>query len=516
MSNGLISLIDWRAVAAALGFIAIAAGLIAWQSRGNPDNCRGWLGVTALSLELLAGAMAVSWAVRSGGGLLPLLLALGFAGLALSKAVTVAALVSTWRRGQHGAVFVGVLAMLGAYTTVYLGGAFEGTLDTAHRTAQAAAQSAPVQALDAQLQAARERLAALAPYADPSRAHTDEQAQAAAQSEQAARIDALRAELDATRTRAASWATSDCSPKTDRNGLPYTSRAADACAEIQAVQAALDRAQQSTPAGAGGYSARHAEYAGLRQHVADLESQRAGLLETGGAAAAQAAGADDRFIGWLAGVTPERAAGLKWLFFVGAFDVLSLLLRLFGELAHVRDGAGESTRRYAALLAGGLNPARAAALLAAGQAGEPEPEPEPARRGVGFVTATSAGGAGKLADGPPPELRAEREPGEPLGFAGFVPPGHQAAPKQKGPPTNKPRLNIAAPMERIIYQGLERVPEHLRQVAGAGRVGKVDSCKDCGVDFQVETYNGTRCKSCARKAEASYRRNKARLKAKAK
>ncbi len=59
--------------------------------------------------------------------------------------------------------------------------------------------------------------------------------------------------------------------------------------------------------------------------------------------------------------------------------------------------------------------------------------------------------------------------------------------------------------DRIVYRDRERVALELSQTAGKGRVGKVDACKDCGNDFVVETYNGTRCKPCAEKAAQSYR-----------
>lgn len=353
---------DARAVAGALAMLAVAALLLAWQQRGDPARLRAWLGYGALFLELLAAGLAIAWAVDQGGGLLVLLFAAGFVGMALSKATTVSAVVNGWRGGNHGAAVVGGLTLAGLYAVVYLAGVFGGAQGTAQKTATAAAQSAPVAALDAQLDAAREKLASLAPYADPVKADVESQAQAQADQAQAARVAALQEKVGAARAAAAPYANPDCTPKKDSRGEPYTTRAAAACAAIEQAQAALLRAERGGSGSAGGYAQRHAEYNGVRAHVADLETRRADLLSQGGAAQAQAAGADDRLVAWLLGVTTEQAAGLKWLFFVLAFDVLSLGMRLTSEMQG-GDNTTQARRRFNALLSGGLSPAEAAAAM---------------------------------------------------------------------------------------------------------------------------------------------------------
>jgi hypothetical protein len=363
MTAGLFASIDPRAWGAGLAMLATAVALIAWQQRGDPARAGAWLGYGALFVELLAASMALAWAFRQGAGPLTLVFGLGFVGLALSKATTAGVVIANYRERNTAGAAVGAATLIGVYTIVYLAGAFEGSLHTAETTAHAAGQSAPIQAIDAQLQAARERLANLAGYADPSKADAETaQAHAEAQAH-AARLAELRAALDQAQAEAAPYANPDCSPKTDARGQPYTSRAAAACARIQAAQASIER-EQPTGAHAGGYAARHAEYLGLRAHVADLETRRAGMLATGGAAQAQAAGADDRLIGWAFGLDTAQAAGLKWLLFVLGFDLLSLGLRMTSELQR-GGGAMELTRRRLnAMLAAGIDPTTAAALLA--------------------------------------------------------------------------------------------------------------------------------------------------------
>lgn len=332
------SAFDWRLVVAGLAVAAVGAALVAWQTRGDPARCRGWLGWSALSLELLAAAMAVFWAVRNGSNVLTLLFAVGFIGLALAKAVTISALVHAGRAGNYGAVAVGVLAMAGAYLTVYGAGAFEGTMDGSQKAAEAAQRSAPALAMDSQLKAAYAKLEGLTAYADSTRA-----------AESASKAENLHRRLQDARNRLAA-----CPPT-------YITKCVDpARREIASLEQAL---------GADGYAAGNAAYLGTQQHIADLEAQRAELLKTGGTAAGVAAGRDDELVAWLFGVPVPQAAALKWLLFVGVFDVLSLLLRLFGDLVQAGASAAElATRRYRALLDSGLTVPQAATLLAGGTA----------------------------------------------------------------------------------------------------------------------------------------------------
>ena len=70
-------------------------------------------------------------------------------------------------------------------------------------------------------------------------------------------------------------------------------------------------------------------------------------------------------IAWLLNVSEERARDLKWLIFVLAFDILSLLFRLTGEF--IVRGVPETkllTRQLAVLLESGYSLPNAAAMLA--------------------------------------------------------------------------------------------------------------------------------------------------------
>jgi len=65
---------------------------------------------------------------------------------------------------------------------------------------------------------------------------------------------------------------------------------------------------------------------------------------------------------------------------------------------------------------------------------------------------------------------------------------------------------------KIIFRDRERVPRELSQKGGAGRAGKIDSCIDCGTDYEVLVHNALRCPTCAEarqsKGRSIYQRTK--------
>ena len=316
------------------GIIALLCALVAWQQRGSANQVSVWLGWSALSLEMLAGAMAIYWSVQNGIGLLSFIFVFGFVGLAMSKATIVTALAKALNDTNYAALVVSVITLLGAYSIVYLAGSFHGGIESASKAATEATASAPIRALDAQLAAARDKQSGLATFADSGRAASE-----------AAKVTQLNNQLADTRT-----ALSRCPAN-------YLTKC------IRPNQAKIDRLE-SQLSGLTYYSG-NAEYSGIKQLIADLESERAALLSGGGIANESGHGADDAMIAWILNVSIEKARDLKWLIFVLAFDILSLLFRLSGEL--VAKGLPSSTlltRQFKVLLDGGHDPMQAAHLLA--------------------------------------------------------------------------------------------------------------------------------------------------------
>ena len=323
---------------ATLGIVALFLALMAYQQRGNVNQSRSWLGYSALTLELLAGSMALMWSVKNGEGLLTWIFVLGFVGLAVAKASIVPAVSKAFNESNHPALLFGIVSLLGAYTIVYFAGSFHGGIESSGKAAAEATASAPIRALDAQLESARTKLTGLSNFADGNKA--------ASESNKAKQLE--------TQLNAARAALSRCPANYLTKCINPNQR------KIESLQGQLNALT---------YYSGNQNYSGTKQLIADLETQRAELLTGGNIASESGHGADDRMIAWLLNIPEEKARDLKWLIFVLAFDVLSLLFRFTGEF--VTRGVPETrllTRQIAVLIESGYS-LPDAALMLAGQSG---------------------------------------------------------------------------------------------------------------------------------------------------
>ena len=323
---------------ATLGIIALFLALIAYQQRGNANQSRSWLGYSALTLELLAGSMAIYWSVKNGTGILTWIFVLGFVGLAVAKASIVSAVSKAVTDQNHPALFFGVISLLGAYSVVYFAGSFHGGIEGAGKAAQEATASAPIRALDAQIEAARTKLTSLSNYADAGKASIE--------SNKASSLNTQLAGAKAALARCpANYLTKCINPNQQK---------------IDTIQSQLNALT---------YYAGNQNYSGTKQLIADLETQRADMLTGGNIASESGHGADDKMIAWLLNIPEEKARDLKWLIFVLAFDILSLLFRFTGEF--VSRGIPETrliSRQLEILLQNGHS-LPDAALMLSGQSG---------------------------------------------------------------------------------------------------------------------------------------------------
>ena len=346
MQSNISTTFSSESLIVSLGIIALLFALIAYQQRGHVNQSRSWLGYSALTLELLAGSMAIYWSVNNGTGPLTWIFVLGFVGLAVAKASIVPAVSKAFTDHNHPALFFGIISLLGAYSVVYFAGSFHGGIEGAGKAAQEATASAPIRAIDSQLDAARDKLNSLSTYADSARASKERAAAAV-----------LNTQL--TNVRAA----------LSRCPANYLTKC------INPNQRKIDQLESQLRGLT--YHTGNQSYSGTKQLIADLETQRADLLTGGGIASESGHGADDRMIAWLLNVSEERARDLKWLIFVLAFDILSLLFRLTGEF--VARGVPETrllTRQLAVLLESGYTLPNAALMLA-GQSGFNSGAPTP-------------------------------------------------------------------------------------------------------------------------------------------
>ena len=338
MHNDINTSFNSETLIATLGIIALLLALIAYQQRGHADQSRSWLGYSALTLELLAGSMAIYWSVKNGSGLLTWIFVLGFIGLAVAKASIVPALSKAFTDSNYPALVFAIPALIGTYGIVYFAGSFHGGIEGAGKSAQEATASAPIRALDAQLEAARNKLTNLSNYADANKA--------AAESAKAATLNSQLISARAALSRCPANYLTKC---------------------INPNQQKIDtlRNQLSTLT----YYAGNQNYSGTQQLIADLETQRAELLTGGNIASESGHGADDKMIAWLLNIPEEKARDLKWLIFVLAFDILSLLFRFTGEF--VSRGIPETrliSRQLEVLLRNGHSLSDAALMLS-GQTG---------------------------------------------------------------------------------------------------------------------------------------------------
>lgn len=374
----------------------------------------------------------------------------------------------------------------------------------------AIAQSETMQAARAQVSATQEKAASLARYADAPTA-----------AEMESRLSQLRAEENRLKASKplmpadmAQYMTETCAPKSDGRGQSYTRRAVKLCpqwqamlaqwqADIEAVQAHIRESES--------YLSGHAEYLGTVQHAATLQGDVARVAESGGAVAEF----DNPAFAALAVLVNWLAAPVLWLLRllgVGEFSLTAYAVQIvwtWGIAILAEYGAQYSLRTaYEAEKTIGNNGAldlhqitladversHEILRLAPSLLGLPAPVPSAApASALGFAPSTKP--RGRLLsmlrnDISAPNLSAP-----------------ESAPSEESADRGAP--------SSVVYRDRKRVPPELSQQAGRGRVGKVDSCRDCGTDFPVETYNATRCKACSEKAQASFRAHQARLKAKA-
>jgi hypothetical protein len=325
--------LDNTTLISSLGVIALLLALIAYQQRGHANQSRAWLGWSALTLELLAGAMAIYWSVNQGSGFLTIIFVIGFVGLALAKASIVSAVSKAYEDKNTIALVFAVVSLLGAYGVVYFAGSFHGGIESAGKAAAEATASAPIRAIDAQLEAARNKLTGLSSYADSGKA--------SAESNKAAQLNSqLTAAKEALSRCPANYLTKCINPNQ---------------AKIDSLNAKLSALT---------YHSGNQDYSGTKQLIADLETQRAEMLTGGNIASESGHGADDKMVAWMLNISEEQARNVKWLVFVLAFDVLSLLFRLTGEF--VSKGISDTkqlTRQLTVLIESGYTLPNAALML---------------------------------------------------------------------------------------------------------------------------------------------------------
>jgi hypothetical protein len=364
MNDALIT--DWRNVVALAAITAFILAAIAWQRRGNASSAAQWLYAAALPLELLGLALSVFWAVNApDGAILPFIFVAGWVAMAIGRLALIPVLTS--RQAGFWA-WVGILL---AYLALYSSGLFHAMNTDASAAAQRLETSKPAQALDAEIEVARSRLASLSGYADTQKAAQDSQA--------------AQDEMSAGRSQRQAILSEIAAQEAILSGCPanyITKCIKPANAEIARLKSQLQGI--GGVSGAGGYATRHSEYLGVQSHLSALLGQRAEISENGGVQ--EQWNADDRAIAWLLGISPEQANRAKWLLFTLIFDLVSLAFRV---VASALGGGNEAKSRLNALIDAGLTPNEAVNALQRPQSPQ-QPQQTPQPHPFGFVPAAAS------------------------------------------------------------------------------------------------------------------------------
>jgi hypothetical protein len=309
--------------------------------------------------------------------------------------------------------------------------------------------------------------------------------------------------------------TDTCTPRNNK-GAPYTTRANAACAQISPLRSqyrnVLAQVSSASTATSTSYESGHhtykSKYATWQQESDKLSSMKNGEGVIG------ADRAFERALSQLFKTTAEEAL---WLFiilvglFFDAMTIFALLAtqyfreRCTEEFAQ-REAKQRAKKRFARLVDAGLDEASAAAVIGGNITSAPakprQEEPQQPERGFGFITAESVSAA-----------KQSRQTGG-LDVSYGVP--NLSAPYafQVLSGLNLTPVNLSAPdASAVIYRDRQRVPPELSGKAGKGRVGKLDTCIDCGADYEVLAHNGLRCKPCSENNATSYRLSQVKAKA---
>jgi hypothetical protein len=391
--TGALSVIDWRQFAAVAFIVAAALLMISWNKRQDSLAAGRWLCHSALSLELLGLALSLFWAVKAAdGAVMPWLFCAGWTGMLIGRAVMISFVVRSWQQGHYGRAVGGVLTLLIAYTALYGSGLFHAINDAGDAAQQRLESSRPALALDAEIENARSRIAALAGFSDAEKAHAETVASKAQAQANQAQNASLRSQLAAAKATL-----SQCNP------THKTLCVRPAQAEIARLESLIGNVGAVS---GSDYAARHDEYNGLQLHLVELQKQRA-AVSASGQGVVSAWKPEDNMLAWLFGITPEQASRVKWLVFTLIFDVLSLLFRIFAALAIGKTSPEIAERlKLEALLNGGFSIQEAMGIMGGNTETARTPQQEQPRV-FGFAPATAPAAA---RDSLPPETQA-RAPG---------------------------------------------------------------------------------------------------------
>lgn len=318
---------DWRAILAVLLIIGLGLLIVAIKTRATPENSHNWIFYCGAVLGLTGGAMSIYYGIYKGDSIISVLSALAFIAMAVFRIVGMESAVHYWQQGRHSVAFVGITGVLLCWVFIYVAGSFEGQADGAAKSEAAALSSPQVQAIDAQIATATAQLATLGGFANGSQAAQSTRAT----NDLTIKLQAAQARLNA------------CNP------LIVSKCVSPRTADVQAIEREIDQAKA--------YGTGNAEYLAATALLADLQSQKAKLINSGAATLGKV-GKDVEFMAWALGTTDKaHASRVLWLLYVGFMDVLSTIAHLYGALIKPTSAliVGQAVRRFNSLAHAGFS-----------------------------------------------------------------------------------------------------------------------------------------------------------------
>ncbi len=318
---------DWRAILAVLLIIGLGLLIVAIKTRATPENSHNWIFYCGAVLGLTGGAMSIYYGIYKGDSIISVLSALAFIAMAVFRIVGMESAVHYWQQGRHSVAFVGITGVLLCWVFIYVAGSFEGQADGAAKSEAAALSSPQVQAIDAQIATATAQLATLGGFANGSQAAQSTRAT----NDLTIKLQAAQARLNA------------CNP------LIVSKCVNPRTADVQALEAEIDKAKA--------YGTGNADYLAATALLADLQSQKAKLINSGAATLGKV-GKDVEFMAWALGTSDKaHASRVLWLLYVGFMDVLSTIAHLYGALIKPTSAliVGQAVRRFNSLAHAGFS-----------------------------------------------------------------------------------------------------------------------------------------------------------------
>jgi len=309
-----------------------------------------WIEWAALLIELFAFSLVVAWAWDSQSHWLLASICVGaFVGFQIARIYTVPLLVNAIKSKHYGMVVLGFILVFATLLVLFAATVFENVNKSDEGVNERVLNSPAMKALELEIGQTRDKLASLAAFSNPEKAHNETQELKANEAARLAKIEKTKTQISGLmngipKNKAGDSAGNTLSALTAgcTNGNWYDKTY---CGEVRSLKAQL-KSLDGSAGGEASYNARYDEYNGLQTHLTSLEKQRAELLTSQGEGVINAYRPEDTLIASLFGINPQTASFSKWLVFSAVLDLLGLGLRFLASMARFRASGVPDLHEY--------------------------------------------------------------------------------------------------------------------------------------------------------------------------